>query len=70
MSSVDVPRPLAMIYTLFRLRPPSLSLSSDDFLFQALRVWTDVVDICENESFGASSYLNIRFFQPTSFIAC
>ncbi|PPQ67571.1 hypothetical protein CVT25_012065 [Psilocybe cyanescens] len=47
LNSVDVPRPLAMICTLFRLRVPR----SNDFLFQALRVWTDVVDICENESF-------------------
>ncbi|KAF8914318.1 hypothetical protein CPB84DRAFT_1669087 [Gymnopilus junonius] len=47
LSSVDVPRPLAMICTLFRLRPPR----TDDKLFQALRVWTDILDICENESF-------------------
>ncbi|KAF8165704.1 hypothetical protein B0H34DRAFT_690171 [Crassisporium funariophilum] len=48
LSSVDVPRPLAVICTLFRLRPPSSAQSS---LFQAMRVWTDVGDICENESF-------------------
>ena len=43
-----MPRPLAMICTLFRLRPPR----SEVKLFQALRVWTDILDICENESFG------------------
>ncbi|KDR84101.1 hypothetical protein GALMADRAFT_205854 [Galerina marginata CBS 339.88] len=47
LSAVDVPRPLAMVCTLFRLRPPR----SDDALFHALRVWTDILDICENESF-------------------
>jgi len=56
LSSVDVPRPLAMICTLFNLRPPR----SDDKLFQAIRVWTDVLDICENESFGACRVLKRR----------
>ncbi|KAF8961099.1 hypothetical protein BDZ97DRAFT_1905640 [Flammula alnicola] len=51
MSSVDVPRPLAIICTLFRLRPPNPRQTSDDVLFHALRIWTDVVDICESESF-------------------
>jgi len=49
LSAVDVPRPLAMLCTLFRLHPPR----SNDPLFQGLRVWTDILDICENESFGA-----------------
>ncbi|KAF9478674.1 hypothetical protein BDN70DRAFT_933202 [Pholiota conissans] len=47
MSTIDVPRPLAMLCTLFRLRPPR----TEDSLFHALRIWTDVIDICENESF-------------------
>jgi len=51
LSSVDVPRPLAMICTLFRLRPPDLGQNSGDALFTALRVWTDVEDICESEFF-------------------
>ncbi len=52
MNSLDVPRPLAMLCTLFRLRPPNFGQRSDDLLFQALRIWTDVIDICESESFG------------------
>ncbi|KAF9534594.1 hypothetical protein CPB83DRAFT_755199 [Crepidotus variabilis] len=47
-SSVDVPRPMAMLCTLLHLRPPS---SSQTPLFQGARVWTDILDICENESF-------------------
>lgn len=57
LSSVDVPRPLAMICTLFRLRPPNLGFlgrQSDGPLFQALRVWNDIGDISESESFGNS----------------
>ena len=41
-----------MICTLFRLRPPILGQNSSDTLFAALRVWTDVQDICESEFFG------------------
>lgn len=55
LSSVDVPRPLAVLCTLFRIRPSNhgfLAQYSNEALFQALRVWTDVGDICENESFG------------------
>ncbi|TFK43881.1 hypothetical protein BDQ12DRAFT_596847 [Crucibulum laeve] len=54
LSSVDVPRPLAVFCTLFRIQPPIVGFfgqNSDDPLFQALRVWTDVGDICESESF-------------------
>ncbi|KAH6914720.1 hypothetical protein BKA70DRAFT_1368607 [Coprinopsis sp. MPI-PUGE-AT-0042] len=49
MSSVDVPRPLAVISTLFRLRP--LDTLLDNPLFHAIQVWTDVTDISESESF-------------------
>lgn len=42
-----------MICTLFRLRPPNLGQNSSDALFTAMRVWTDVEDICESEFFGA-----------------
>ncbi|RDB20104.1 hypothetical protein Hypma_012911 [Hypsizygus marmoreus] len=50
LSSIDVPRPLAMFCTLFRLKLPQ-SLQNADPLFQGLRVWTEIGDICENESF-------------------
>lgn len=43
-----------MLCTLFRIRPSNhgfLGQYSNEALFQALRVWTDVGDICENESF-------------------
>jgi hypothetical protein len=52
MSTVNIPRPLAVLSTLFRLRTVDNLL--EDSLFQALRVWTDVSDVCESESFGAS----------------
>lgn len=48
LSSVDVPRPLAVLCTLFRIRPSNhgfLGQYSNEALFQALRVWTDVGDI-------------------------
>ncbi|KAJ7265439.1 hypothetical protein B0H12DRAFT_1100752 [Mycena haematopus] len=54
LSVIDVPRPIALICTLFRLQPPRagfLARNIDDPLFQALRVWTEIGDICENESF-------------------
>ncbi|TFK25981.1 hypothetical protein FA15DRAFT_667978 [Coprinopsis marcescibilis] len=49
MSTIDVPRPLAVLCTLFRLQ--SLEDMLDNPLFQAIRVWTDVCDISESESF-------------------
>ena len=52
MSTVDIPRPLAVLCTLFRLQP--LENLLDDPLFQALRVWNDISDISESESFGKS----------------
>ncbi|KAF7332671.1 hypothetical protein MKEN_00150000 [Mycena kentingensis (nom. inval.)] len=54
LSAIDVPRPIALLCTLFRLEPPQgglLGRNINEPLFQALRVWTDVGDICENESF-------------------
>ncbi|KAJ7462040.1 hypothetical protein FB451DRAFT_1043886 [Mycena latifolia] len=54
LSAIDVPRPIAMFCTLFRLQPPRagfLARNLDDPLFQALRVWTEIGDLCENESF-------------------
>ncbi|KAJ7094420.1 hypothetical protein C8R44DRAFT_645435 [Mycena epipterygia] len=54
LSAIDVPRPIAMFCTLFRLAPPRagfLARNFDDPLFQALRVWTEIGDLCENESF-------------------
>ncbi|KAG6866126.1 hypothetical protein C0991_008434 [Blastosporella zonata] len=52
LSSVDVPRPLAMLCTLFRLNVSESSRSGNDILFHGLRVWTEMGDVCENESFG------------------
>jgi len=51
---VDIPKPLAMLYILFRLKRPehtSLSTASNDPWFQGLRVWTEIGEICESESF-------------------
>ncbi|KAF5388046.1 hypothetical protein D9615_000706 [Tricholomella constricta] len=50
LSSVDVPRPLAMFCTLFRLRLPERAQNADP-LFHGLRVWTEMGDVCENETF-------------------
>jgi hypothetical protein len=51
---VDIPKPLAMLYILFRFKQPeaasSASTSSDPW-FQGLRVWTEIGEICESESF-------------------
>jgi len=51
---VDIPKPLAMLYILFRFKQPgatsSASASSDPW-FQGLRVWTEIGEICESESF-------------------
>jgi hypothetical protein len=60
LSEVDVPKPLAMLCTLFGIKPPDIILPGRrrkrdtryDPLFQALRVWSDIHDICESDSFG------------------
>ncbi|KAF8716419.1 hypothetical protein AX14_012361 [Amanita brunnescens Koide BX004] len=49
LSSIDMPRPLAMVFTLFGLPPPKGD--TNECLFQALRVWNEIGDICECESF-------------------
>ncbi|KAJ7102673.1 hypothetical protein C8R43DRAFT_1166438, partial [Mycena crocata] len=59
LSAIDVPRPIAMFCTLFRLQPPRAGFLARNFeepLFQALRVWTEIGDICENESFVADGH--------------
>ncbi|KAJ6615605.1 hypothetical protein B0H10DRAFT_1801126 [Mycena sp. CBHHK59/15] len=59
LSAIDVPRPIAMFCTLFRLQPPRggfLARNFDDPLFQALRVWTEIGDLCENESFAPDGH--------------
>jgi len=51
---VDIPKPLAMLYILFRLKQPeptSRTTASNDPWFQGLRVWTEIGEICESESF-------------------
>ncbi|GAW02444.1 hypothetical protein LENED_004100 [Lentinula edodes] len=48
LSVVNVPRPLAVVYSFFRLQVPDY-LSSP--WIHALRAWTEIDDICETESF-------------------
>jgi len=48
---VDIPKPLAMLYILFRLKQPSPAATNSDPWFQGLRVWTEIGEICESESF-------------------
>ncbi|KAI5123410.1 hypothetical protein M0805_006116 [Coniferiporia weirii] len=48
LRELDVPRPLAMFKTLFRPHAPGEVTQP---WFQALRVWSDIEDICDSESF-------------------
>jgi len=51
---IDIPKPLAMMYILFRFQQPeqvSPTSANSDPWFQGLRVWTEIGEICENESF-------------------
>jgi len=48
---VDIPKPLAMLYILFRLKQPEPTAAGNDPWFQGLRVWTEIGEICESESF-------------------
>ncbi|KAH7876459.1 hypothetical protein F5879DRAFT_804027 [Lentinula edodes] len=48
LSVINVPRPLAVVYSFFRLQVPDY-LSSP--WIHALRAWTEIDDICETESF-------------------
>jgi len=42
-----------MFYTLFRLKRPTRDLQIvSDPLFQALRVWTEIGEMSESDSFG------------------
>lgn len=61
--AVDVPRPLAVLNTIFRLREQSGSQdwgNGSEVWFQGLRVWTEIGEITETESFG-------RYFIPVLF---
>ncbi|KAF8434534.1 hypothetical protein L210DRAFT_3553144 [Boletus edulis BED1] len=64
--AVDVPRPLSLLHTLLRARPPNELF--DDPWFKAVRIWAEVDDICETESFDGHKKsfveytLNILFF--------
>lgn len=62
---VDIPKPLAMLFILFRLKPPDKPRSSagGESWFQGLRVWTEIGEICESESFGESPIFHNR--EPT-----
>lgn len=60
ISHVDVPRPLAMLCTLFRIKPPDPVYGKIETpLFQAMRIWTDVGEVSESESFGENSPLRM-----------
>ncbi|KAH8834230.1 hypothetical protein DL96DRAFT_1579900 [Flagelloscypha sp. PMI_526] len=48
-SHVDIPRPLAVVYAILRLKQPK-SYSSP--WLKAVKVWTEVGDISESDSFG------------------
>ncbi|KAJ8507068.1 hypothetical protein ONZ45_g10529 [Pleurotus djamor] len=50
-SSLNIPRPFACLCAIFRLKPPSQS----DSTWRALRAWSEINDVCENESFGLHS---------------
>jgi hypothetical protein len=52
LSKLDIPRPLAMLYALFKIERPHWKEGADVPLLQGLRIWTDIGDICESESFG------------------
>ena len=49
LAQLDVPRPLAMFKTLFR---PHATGEAYESWFQALRIWSDIEDICDSDSFG------------------
>jgi len=50
---IDIPKPLAMLYILFRFQPPEATsaTTTNNLWFQGLRVWTEIGEICESESF-------------------
>lgn len=48
--AVDVPRPLSILHALLRVRPPN-KFDADPW-FKAIRIWPEVDDISETESFG------------------
>jgi hypothetical protein len=69
LSKLDIPKPLAMLYTLFRFAPPDGKHSdAAEPLCEAVRVWTDIGNICESDSFDGhrrtivEHTLNILFF--------
>ncbi|TFK72012.1 hypothetical protein BDN72DRAFT_764051 [Pluteus cervinus] len=51
MSAVDIPHPVAVLCTLFRLKHSWLLRKAEQPLFHALRVWSKMGDIAESESF-------------------
>ena len=57
LCNLDIPKPLAMLYILFRLKPPDAKRkNTDSSWFQGMRVWTEIGDICESESFGKCTF--------------
>ncbi|KAK7049764.1 hypothetical protein VNI00_005795 [Paramarasmius palmivorus] len=57
-NSVDIPRPIAVIYTLFGLELPTYINKP---LLHALKAWSDIGDISETEGFGESTDSNMVF---------
>lgn len=55
LSEFDIPKPIAMLHTLFRLRR---SEKLREPWFRALEVWTEVDEILESDSFGLSPVLH------------
>ena len=50
LARIDVPRPLAILYTLFGVSPEASGIYP--VLFRLLRIWSETGDVCESESFG------------------
>ena len=62
LSTLDVPRPLAMFGTLFQPQSQS-SADSRGPWFRALRVWSDIEDVCDSDSFGEQLYSQKDFIR-------
>ncbi|KAG9311762.1 hypothetical protein JVU11DRAFT_8005 [Chiua virens] len=64
--AIDVPRPLSILCTLLRMRPPNKH--AGDPWFKAIRMWAEIDDVSETESFDGHKKsfveytLNVLFF--------
>lgn len=52
LTKLDVPRPTAVLYALLGLKRDA---AWADPWFHALKVWSEIGDVCESESFGQSA---------------